>query len=83
MINKFNILNRARYFSSGIFQNYLIFILVKKYIKYFSGTVRVNTSKSDVISEENIEYINKSDSTFAPIFVDHHLLPDISFNWHC
>ena len=25
----------------------------------------------------------KSDSNFAPTFVDHHLLPDIYFNGHC
>ena len=25
----------------------------------------------------------KSDSNFAPTFVDHHLLPDINFNGHC
>ena len=35
------------------------------------------------ISEENIENTTKSDSNFAPIFVDHHLLPDISFNGDC
>ena len=29
---------------------------------------------------ENIENITKSDSNFGPIFVDHHLLPDINFN---
>ena len=35
------------------------------------------------MSEENIENITKSDSTFAPTFLDHHLLPDINFNGHC
>ena len=25
----------------------------------------------------------KSDSNFAPTFVDHHLLRDINFNGHC
>ena len=30
LVNKFSILNGAKYFSSGIFQNYLVFILVKK-----------------------------------------------------
>ena len=35
------------------------------------------------MSEENIETITKSDSNFAPTFVDHHLLPDISFNGPC
>ena len=30
LINKFSILNGAKYFSSGIFQNYLVFIPAKK-----------------------------------------------------
>ena len=30
LINEFSILNGAKYFSSGIFQNYLVFILTKK-----------------------------------------------------
>ena len=34
------------------------------------------------MSEENIENITKSDSNFAPNFVNHHLLPDINFNGH-
>ena len=35
------------------------------------------------MSKEHIENITKSDSNFAPTFVDHHLLPDINFNGHC
>ena len=35
------------------------------------------------MSEENTENITKSDSNFAPTFVDHHVLPDINFNGHC
>ena len=35
------------------------------------------------MSEENKENITKSDRNFAPTFVDHHILPDIVFNWHC
>ena len=38
--------------------------------------------KSNRISEENIENITKSDSNFAPTFLDHHLSPDINFNGH-
>ena len=83
MINKFSILNGAKYFSSGIFQNYLVFMPAKKYIKYFSGTTRINSWKYNGMSEENIENITKSDSNFAPTFVDHHVLPDINFNGHC
>ena len=33
--------------------------------------------------KESIEKITKSDSNFAPTFVDHHLLPDINFYGHC
>ena len=35
------------------------------------------------MSQENIENITKSDSNFAPTFVDHHLLSDIDCNGHC
>ena len=35
------------------------------------------------MSEENIENITKSDSNFAATFVDHHLLPEVTFNEHC
>ena len=35
------------------------------------------------MSEKNIENVTKSDSNFAPIFVDIYLLPDINFNGHC
>ena len=55
----------------------------KKYIKYCSGITRINSWKSNGMSEENIEYITKSNSNFEPTFVDHHVLPDINFNEHC
>ena len=76
MTNKFSILNGAKYFSSGIFQNYLVFIPAEKDIKRFKGTTRIDL-------EENIENITESDSNFAPTFIDHHLLPDTNFNGHC
>ena len=78
MINKFIIPNGAKYFSSGIFQNYLVFIPANKYIKYISVTTRIDSWKSNEMSEENIEIITKSDSNFASTFVDHHVLPDIN-----
>ena len=40
LIHKFSILNGAKYFSLGIFQNYLVFIPANKYIKYFHATSR-------------------------------------------
>ena len=35
LIDKFSILNGAKYFSSGIFKNYLVFMSANKYIKSF------------------------------------------------
>ena len=63
--------------------SHIVFIPVKKYIKYFSGTTRIDSWKSNGLSEENIENIMKSESNFRPTFVDHHLLSDINFNGQC
>ena len=79
MINKFSILNGAKYFSSGMFQNHLVFIPAKKDIKYFSRTTQIELWKSDGMSQENIKNITKSDSNF----VNHYLLSDITFNGYC
>ena len=65
MINKCGILNGAKYFSLGIFQNYLVFIPTKKYIKYFSGTTLIESWKSNGMSEGSTENIIKSDCIFA------------------
>ena len=35
------------------------------------------------MSEKSTENLTKSDSNFAPTFVDHRFLPDINFNGHC
>ena len=82
MIHEFSIFNEAKYLSLGIFQNYLLLIPTRKYIKYFSGTTRIDSWKSNGMSEESIENITKSDGYFAPTFVHHHLLPDMNFNEH-
>ena len=68
MINEFRNLNATKYFSSWIFQNYLVFMPAKNYIGYFSGTTRINSSKF---------------SNFARTFVDHHILNEIDFYGHC
>ena len=83
MINKFSILNGAKYFSSGIFQNYLVFIPAIKHIKYFHGTTQIYSWKSNGMSAEGIEKVTKSGSNFTPTFVEHNSLPDINFNEHC
>ena len=51
--------------------------------KYFSGTNQIDLWKYNGISEENIENITKSETNFAPTFVNHHELSDINFNGHC
>ena len=43
LINKYTTLNGAKYFYSGILQNYLVFIPNKKYIKYFSSTTWIDS----------------------------------------
>ena len=83
LIDKFSILNGAKYFSPGIFQNYLVFIPALKHTKYFHATTRIYLWKSNGMSEESIENITKSDSNFTATFLDHHVLPDINFNGHC
>ena len=82
MINKFSILNGAKYFSSGVFQNYLVFIPAKKYTKCFSSTTSINLWKSNGMSEENIVNLAKSDCLFIPTFVMNHALPEMNFNEH-
>ena len=83
LIDQFSIINRAKHFALGIFQNCLVFVPAKKYIKYFASTTWVEWWKSNGMSEESLENITKSDSSFAPTFVDHHLLPDMNFYGHC
>ena len=83
MINKFSILNGAKYFSLELFQNYLVFIPDNKYIKYFNGTNQIYLWKSNGMSEEGIKDITKSNSLFAPTFVNDYILPGVNFNGHC
>ena len=78
LIDKISTLKEVKYFSLGIFQNYLVFIPAIKHIKYFHDTTQIYSWKSNGMSEESIENITKSDRNFAPTFVDHHSLPDIN-----
>ena len=69
MINKFSVHNGAKYFSSGTFQNYLVFTPSKKDANCLSGTTRIYSLQSNGISEENIENIAKTNSNFALILL--------------
>ena len=83
MIDKFSILYGAKYFSLGIFQNYLVFIPAKKCINYITAYFRIESWKFNGMPEESIENITKSDSNFAPTFVDHHVVLNINFDRYC
>ena len=50
---------------------------MKNGIKCFTGTSRLSEKY------QSIENITKSANNFASTFVNHHLLPDMSFNGHC
>ena len=50
-------------------QNYLVFVPAKK---YFCDTHRIDSWKSNGMSEENIKNITKSNSNLAPAFADRH-----------
>ena len=63
MINKYRILNGAKYFSVGVFQNYLVFISANKYWKFFSGTTQIYSWKSKGTWEESIGKMTNSDIT--------------------
>ena len=41
LINGYGILNGAKYFPSGILQNYLIFLLTKMNLRFFNNTSKV------------------------------------------
>ena len=66
-----------------ISQNYLAIIPTKKCIKCLSGTTWIELWKSNRISQETIENTTKSNSNFAPTFVDHHLFRDMNFIGLC
>ena len=46
-------------FFLGIFQNHLVFIPAKRYIKCFSGSTQIYSWKSNGMSEGNIKKITK------------------------
>ena len=50
LINKYKILNGANYFSSGMLQNYLVFVPGNNYFKFVNDTTRIYSWKSIGIS---------------------------------
>ena len=69
LISEYNVFNGAKYTSSEIFQNCLVFIADKKYIKYFNGTNQIYSWKSNGVSEESIENITKTCALYLTAFL--------------
>ena len=82
LINKYSILNGAKYFYSGIFENYLLFIPPKNILNILMVLLRLIRGNLMEFKKKILKII-KSDSNLAPTFVDDHLLPAINFNGHC
>ena len=82
LINRYKILNGRKYFTSGILQNYLIFLSAKRYFGFFTNTSQVYSQKSKEFSEESIENITVLDSKFARTSINYYLLPNVKFNGH-
>ena len=76
LIRKFSILIGAKCFSSGIIQNYLVFIPPN--LGAVIGLINGNL----IECQKHIKNVTKSGSNFATTFVENHLLPDVSFNGH-
>ena len=64
LIEKFSILNGAKYFSLGISQSHLVLIPTNKYIKYFTNIPRVESWKPNGMSKESIENITRPEMNF-------------------
>ena len=63
---------------------YLVFMQIKKKtLNILLAVFVIDLSKSNGVSEGNIEIITKADNNFAPIVFDCHVLPDINFYGHC
>ena len=80
LINRYKILNGPRYFSAATLQNHLIFLLNKKYFRFFTNSSKVLSWKSIGFSDKNIENATTSDRNFGPTLINYYLLPDTG---HC
>ena len=80
LINKYSIVNGAKYFSSVGLQNYLIFTPPSRYITAFIRANKIYSWISKGISDESIKSPSESGSTFVPEFIVVYPSPKIKFN---
>ena len=71
MINKYSILNGAKYFSSNGLQNYLVFLPNNLHTKYISNNDNEIESFTSIgMSQKSIKNSHTSDTTFSPELID-------------
>ena len=64
MINKYRVLNRAKYFSSNRLQNYLVFQLLISH--FITKNVKISSWMSKAMSQESIALQSTIDQSFYP-----------------
>ena len=66
LINKYSILNGAKYFSSNTLQNYLVSMSTKYSIAYIGNANKINSRDSKGMLRESINNPYTSDTNFSP-----------------
>ena len=83
MINKFSILRGAKYFSSEIFQNYLVFIPPKIMLNILLTLLGLICGNLVECQKKILRiWLNDTEILHFRTLVDHHVLPDVNFNGH-
>ena len=80
LINKYSILNGAKYFSLEVLKTYLIVTSVNKYFKLLVTQLKFIRGNLMESQENSTENITTSDNTFAPTLVISYPLPNAKFN---
>ena len=82
MINKYSILNDAKYFSSDGLQNYLVLISVRR-VGVNNSTDKIELWGSTGRSEEEIKNAHISDVIFSPKLIDNFRFRKVKFEGIC
>ena len=82
LINKYNILNGAKYFSSVGLSNHLEFVSNNKWFDTFSGIDKDYSLQCKIVPKESIK-TPTSGYTFAPKVIDSNRLEKFIFKWNC
>ena len=71
MINKYSVLNGAKYFSSNGLENYFVVLLNNLHTEYISNNInKIELLSSIGMSQESIKNLHTSDTTFSPEMTD-------------